>query len=90
MTSDTAKLDLLSGLSVVELGPGLAGAVCGRSFAEAGADVVRQSAGSETDNAWLAVNEGKRRPADPAEIDRRLRSANLVIVDATPAGANAA
>ena len=90
MTSDTAKLDLLSGLSVVELGPGLAGAVCGRSFAEAGADVVRQSAGAETDNAWLAVNDGKRRPADPAEIDRRLRSANLVIVDATPAGANAA
>jgi len=85
---EAASLDLLAGLRVVELGHGLAGAVCGQSFVEAGAQVARLSAESEDGNVWLAVNDGKQRTGNPAEFDRFLSAADLVIVDRTPSGAS--
>ncbi len=90
MSPETNGLDLITGLRVFELGPGLAGAVCGQSFAEAGADVARAANGVENSNAWLAVNDGKRRTSSSAETDHRLGLADLVVVDVTPAGASTA
>lgn len=83
-------LDLLTGLRVVELGPGLAGAVCGQTFVEAGADVTRLSVKGEEANVWLAINDGKRIAVGTANTDELLVAADLVIVDVTPAGASAA
>ncbi|MFP6593595.1 MAG: CoA transferase [Dehalococcoidia bacterium] len=83
-------LDLLAGLRVVELGPGLAGAVCGQSFVEAGADVSRLSGEAEEVNVWLAVNDGKRSAIGSADIDEILVNVDLVIVDVTPEGASVA
>ncbi|HIF12076.1 MAG TPA: hypothetical protein EYQ82_03500, partial [Dehalococcoidia bacterium] len=88
-SKEAASLDLLAGLRVVELGLGLAGAVCGQSFVEAGANVTRLSAEAEDGNVWLAVNDGKQRTGNPAEFDRFLSAADLVIVDRTPSGASA-
>ena len=87
-SKEAASLDLLAGLRVVELGLGLAGAVCGQSFVEAGAKVTRLSAGAEDGNVWLAVNDGKQRTGNPAAFDRFLSAADLVIVDRTPSGAS--
>ena len=83
-------MDLLAGLRVVELGPGLAGAVCGQSFVEAGADVSRLSGEAEEVNVWLAVNDGKRSAIGSADIDEILVNVDLVIVDVTPDGASVA
>ncbi len=71
-SKEATSLDLLAGLRVVELGLGLAGAVCGQSFVEAGARVTRLSAGAEDGNVWLAVNDGKQRTGNPAAFDRFL------------------
>ncbi len=87
---ESTTLDLLTGLRVFELGPGLAGAVCGQSFVEAGADVTRLSDETEEGNVWLAVNDGKRRAAGSADMDEFLVDADLVIVDVTPSGASSA
>jgi crotonobetainyl-CoA:carnitine CoA-transferase CaiB-like acyl-CoA transferase len=90
MSVESTGLNLLNGLSVVELGPGLAGAVCGQSFVEAGADVTRASSDAENDNVWLAVNHGKQRPAVMADTGQPLSDADLIVIDSTPAGASAA
>ena len=87
-SKEAASLDFLAGLRVVELGLGLAGAVCGQSFVEAGAQVTRLSTETEDGNVWLAVNDGKQRTGNPAEFDRFLNTADLVIVDGTPSGAS--
>ena len=87
-SKEAASLDFLAGMRVVELGLGLAGAVCGQSFVEAGAQVTRLSAETEDGNVWLAVNDGKQRTGNPAEFDRFLNTADLVIVDGTPSGAS--
>ncbi|MBT6680970.1 MAG: CoA transferase [Chloroflexi bacterium] len=83
-------MDLITDLEVVELGPGLAGAVCGQSFVEAGAVVVRGMNASESGNDWLAVNDRKLRPETTREINRELGTADLVVIDSTPSGASEA
>ncbi|MDA1257984.1 MAG: CoA transferase [Chloroflexi bacterium] len=90
MTSETQNMDLLSGLHVVELGPGPGGAICGQSFVEAGAHVVRQMSSAESDHLWLTSNDGKRRTAGRAETTEALQSADLVVVDVSPDGASMA
>jgi crotonobetainyl-CoA:carnitine CoA-transferase CaiB-like acyl-CoA transferase len=87
MTAEMTEPDLVAGLRVVELGPGLAGAVCGQSFAEAGAGVTRGLGDADSGNVWLAVNDGKSRTTN---LDEGLAAADLVIVDTTPSGASAA
>ena len=82
------SLDLLAGLRVVEIGLGLAGAVCGQTFVEAGAKVSRLSLNAEDGNVWLAVNDGKRRTENRVEFEKFLSAADLVIVDKTPSGAS--
>lgn len=83
-------MDLITDLRVVELGPGLASAVCGQSFAEAGATVTRAADSLEIGNAWLAVNDGKQRPSTADDVDQAVANADLVVVDSTPSGASEA
>jgi crotonobetainyl-CoA:carnitine CoA-transferase CaiB-like acyl-CoA transferase len=76
-------MSLLAGFRVVEIGGGLAGAVCGRLFADVGADVTCL----DPDNsAPLAdyLNNGKRVVAgDPATA---LSAADLVVCEGAPRG----
>jgi crotonobetainyl-CoA:carnitine CoA-transferase CaiB-like acyl-CoA transferase len=90
MSVESTGLNLINGLRVVELGPGLAGAVCGQSFVEAGAEVSRTSSDVEGNNVWLAVNHGKQNPATTTDSEQPLSEADLIVIDTTPAGATAA
>ena len=70
---------LLSGFRVVQLGPGLAAAVCGRLLADVGADV----ACIDPDTATLLaayLNHGK-----PAATDDALATAALIVTEGGPA-----
>ena len=83
---------LLHSVRVLELGPALAGAVCGRMFAELGADVIKvDSPGSEAATVRgqgidLALNWAKRRitldlavPDGRSEIERLAGDADLIV-----------
>lgn len=88
MTGNMTKpLDLLAELRVVELGPGMAGAVCGQSFLETGAMVTRQNNPLEAGNSWIAVNDGKEQLSIDEKADQAIINADLVIIDSTPEGA---
>ena len=51
-------MSLLSGFNLVQLGPGRAAAVCGRLFADSGAEVATFGARSDSAaDAWF--NDGK-------------------------------
>src|SRR5262245_47956163 len=66
---------LLSGFRVVQLGPGLAAAVCGRLLADVGADVTCIGADHSTP-LGACLNRGKRTGTREA-----LASANLVVCE---------
>ena len=66
---------LLSGLRVVQLGPGLAAAVCGRLFADIGAAVGVIDADSSTPLA-AHLNSGKKPVGREA-----LREADLIVCE---------
>ncbi len=80
MSSKQTGARLLDGLRVLELGRGLAAAVCGNVFAGLGADVVRagHAPSSPVDGALSA---GKRLTGGEADAVARLaREADLVVV----------
>ncbi len=70
---------LLAGFRLAQLGPGLAAAVCGRLFADCGADVV--TAGAAADTALAAyLNHGK--PAMP--LAEAVAGADMVVAEGSP------
>ncbi len=73
---------LLTGLRVTQLGPGLATAVCGRLFADAGASVTAVDAATTTP-LELYLNAGKTTVADAAERDA-IAAAQLVVGQGAP------
>jgi crotonobetainyl-CoA:carnitine CoA-transferase CaiB-like acyl-CoA transferase len=76
-------MSLLAGFRVVEIGGGLAAAVCGRLFADVGADVACLDPENSTPLADY-LNHGKRVVAgDPATA---LSAADLVVCEGAPQG----
>jgi len=84
--NDSKQRGALSGLSVVELGPGPAAAYCGRLLADAGASVVSINvAGLARDAsqaehafaAWLAAGKTRR---DAGALQQACREADLVVL----------
>src|SRR5271167_1685828 len=74
-------MSLLAGFRVVQIGEGLAAAVCGRLFADVGADVARVDSDNSTPLADY-LNHGKRIVAgDPAEA---LSAADLIVCEGRP------
>src|SRR5271166_5739854 len=74
-------MSLLAGFRVVEIGEGLAAAVCGRLFADVGADVVCIDPDNSTPLADY-LNHGKRIVAgDPAGT---LSAADLIVCEGRP------
>src|SRR6516225_1735149 len=74
-------MSLLPGFRVVEIGEGLAAAVCGRLFADVGVDVVCIDPDNSTPLADY-LNHGKRIVAgDPA---RALSAADLIVCEGRP------
>jgi len=74
-------MSLLAGFRVVEIGDGLAAAVCGRLFADIGADVACIDPDNSTPLADY-LNHGKRIIAgDPAEA---LSAADLIVCESRP------
>src|SRR5271166_4991995 len=76
------KMSLLQGFQVVQIGEGLAAAVCGRLFADAGADVSCIEPDMSTHlSAYL--NHGKKILSDEtAAIRTALAKSNLIICEA--------
>lgn len=73
-------MSLLQGLHVVQLGPGLAAAVCGRLFADAGARVVTTEPVRSGDLAAFLDN-GKPAADHPSDA---IAAADLLICEGTP------
>jgi crotonobetainyl-CoA:carnitine CoA-transferase CaiB-like acyl-CoA transferase len=74
-------MTLLAGLRVVQIGDGLAAAVCGRLFADIGADVTCV----DPDNSTVLVdylNQGKA--TDPAKAYEALATADLIVCEGHP------
>jgi crotonobetainyl-CoA:carnitine CoA-transferase CaiB-like acyl-CoA transferase len=74
-------MTMLSGLRVVQVGPGLAAAVCGRLLADVGADVARIKP-DRTSPLGEALNRGPDAPCTLAEAD-------LIICEGSPAALRA-
>src|SRR5690349_3139486 len=70
---------LLAGLRVVQLGPGLAAAACGRLFADTGAAVGVIEGDNSTPLA-MHLNSGKM----PVDRDAALRDADLIVCEGGP------
>src|SRR6266851_1499655 len=78
---ESSGMTLLAGLRVVQIGDGLAAAVCGRLFADIGADVTSV----DPDNSTVLVdylNQGK--PTDPAKAYEALATADLIVCEGHP------
>src|SRR6516165_240444 len=73
-------MSLLAGFRVVQIGEGLAAAVCGRLFADVGADVVCIDADNSTPLADY-LNHGKRILGDPAAA---LSAVDLIVCEGRP------
>ncbi len=80
-------MSLLSGFRVVQLGPGLAAAVCGRLFADLGANVTCDSADTSTPLATY-LNHGKTQCGDAA-VREALVHADMIVCDGGPAALHA-
>ena len=75
-------MSLLAGFRVVQIGPGLAAAVCGRLLADVGADVACIDADRSTPLAEY-LNHGKRdHSAAPHDI---LAAADMIVCEGSPA-----
>jgi len=71
---------LLAGFSAVQLGPGLAAAVCGRLLADAGASVACVDPDTDTPLArWLNTGKAIPRNREPA-----IATADLIVVEGDP------
>jgi crotonobetainyl-CoA:carnitine CoA-transferase CaiB-like acyl-CoA transferase len=77
-------MSLLAGFRVVQLGDGLAAAVCGRLLADVGADVA--CAGSDISTYLeLYLNHGKAvLPSDRAAVRNAIAAAELIVVEGRP------
>jgi crotonobetainyl-CoA:carnitine CoA-transferase CaiB-like acyl-CoA transferase len=75
-------VSLLTGLQAVQLGDGLAAAVCGRLFADIGAEIVCIGRARSTPFAAF-LDHGKER-ASPADARERLASAALIVCEGRP------
>jgi crotonobetainyl-CoA:carnitine CoA-transferase CaiB-like acyl-CoA transferase len=74
-------MSLLAGFRVVQIGDGLAAAVCGRLLADVGADVICINADNSTPLAEY-LNHGKRVVADdPPAV---LSAADLIVCEGRP------
>lgn len=74
---------LLAGLKVLEIGPGLAAAVCGRAFADLGASV--RSLGAAADSALASyLKHGKDSAGDDA-LRHEAGAADLIVCEGGPA-----
>jgi crotonobetainyl-CoA:carnitine CoA-transferase CaiB-like acyl-CoA transferase len=73
-------MSLLAGFRVVQIGEGLAAAVCGRLLADVGADVVFIGPDNSTPPADY-LNHGKRIVGDPAAA---LSAADLIVCEGGP------
>lgn len=83
---------LLSGLRVLQLGPGTAAAVCGRLLADMGADVACSAAAATTPfGAWLDHGKtlGSARLANNGQSSDALATADLIVVEGGPAALRA-
>lgn len=75
---------LLAGFRVVQVGPGLAAAVCGRLFADVGATVTATVPDTATPlTAYL--DSGKSIAADAAAAHAAIASADLIVTEGGPA-----
>lgn len=70
---------LLEDLCVVQLGPGLAAAVCGRALADVGADVRRVGADRSS-----ALSEWLNHGPDSGDAERDLAVADLIVAEGSP------
>ena len=77
-------MSLLAGFRVVQIGPGMAAAVCGRLFADVGATVTTIDPSASTPFATYLDNS-KVRVADTAEIQAVISLAELIICEGAPA-----
>ncbi len=75
---------LLAGFRVVQIGPGMAAAVCGRLFADVGATVTTIDASASMPFS-IYLNNGKNIPADAAATRAALSSADLIVCEGAPA-----
>jgi crotonobetainyl-CoA:carnitine CoA-transferase CaiB-like acyl-CoA transferase len=75
-------MGLLTGFRVVQLGHGLAAGVCGRLFADAGAEIAFIDPGDSTPLAHY-LNHGKRIAASDAAA-RALETAELIVCEGRP------
>ena len=79
-------MQILAGLRVLQIGPGLAAAACGRAFADVGATVSSIAADDDTALA-VFLNAGKPFAAvdcTPAALAAHAAAADLLIVEGTP------
>ena len=88
----TAQADLLSGIDVVELSSGVAGAYCGAVLAQLGARVARCCAetrlvaSAKTQAIMQEVFHGAKGVIEPDGLDKALVRAHIVIVESAAAG----
>lgn len=77
-------MSILAGLEVVQIGGGLAAAVCGRLFADAGARVSSIEPDASTPLA-CHLNHGKTVvPGDPAAARAAIAAADLIVCEGRP------
>jgi crotonobetainyl-CoA:carnitine CoA-transferase CaiB-like acyl-CoA transferase len=76
-------MSLLTGFRVVQLGSGLAAAVCGRLLADLGADIACDSPDMSTSLA-IFLNHGKAR-CDETAIREALAHADMIVCEGGPA-----
>ena len=77
-------MSLLAGLEVMQIGDGLAAAVCGRLFADVGARVTCLDSDDATPLA-RHLNHGKAiLSGDPAAVRAAIASADLVVCEGRP------
>ncbi|MCG8544920.1 MAG: CoA transferase [Alphaproteobacteria bacterium] len=77
-------MSLLAGLRLVQIGSGMAAAVCGRLFADAGAEVTAVAAETPTRLAAY-LDEGKSIVADDTAVHAAISAAELIICEGAPA-----
>jgi len=74
---------LLAGLQIVQLGRGLAAAVCGRLFADIGSSVVAVDPNLSSTLA-VHLNRGKLIVSDSPAVHTAIAAANLIICEGRP------
>jgi crotonobetainyl-CoA:carnitine CoA-transferase CaiB-like acyl-CoA transferase len=76
-------MSLLAGLRIVQLGDGLAAAVCGRLFADVGAEIVRIGADCSSPIAQY-LNDGGQIEDVPETVNEALPRADLIVCEGGP------